>query len=61
MKSSESRTAIWAALPIKELAVEGSAWWTSNLTSVTFGELMIGWRRLETISLYAAPIYRDYK
>lgn len=54
MNNSESRTAIWAARPINELAVELSAWWTSNRTSLHLF-FMTGCSRLLAISLYAAP------
>ena len=42
MNSSESRTAMWAARPIRALVFEGRAWWMSYRTSLTPGRLTIG-------------------
>jgi len=55
MKSSESRTAICAARPIRAFAVGGRAWCTSYLTRLTPGADITGYRILCTISRYAAP------
>lgn len=55
MKSSESRTAICAARPIRAFAVGGKAWCTSYLTRLTPDADITGYRMLCTISRYAAP------
>lgn len=55
MKSSESRTAMCAARPIRAFAVAGNAWCTSYLTRLTPELDITGYRMLWTISRYAAP------
>ena len=57
MKSSESRTAMWAARPMSALVLLGNAWWMSNRAKVQCSapRLTIGEIILWTISLYAEP------
>ena len=50
MKSSESKTAMCAALPMRALVLLGRAWWMSNREKVTPGWFTIGETMLWTIS-----------
>lgn len=54
-KISESRTAIWAARPMRELAVLGRAWMTSNRTKLQSLFWSTGSSRFSIISAYTGP------
>lgn len=54
-KISESRTAMWAARPIRELAVLGRAWMTSNRTRLQSLFWSTGSSRFSIISAYTGP------
>ena len=54
-KISESRTAMWAARPISELAVLGRAWMTSYRTRLQSLFWRTGSSRFSIISAYTGP------
>lgn len=54
-KISESRTAMWAARPIRELAVLGRAWMTSYRTRLQSLFWSTGSSRFSIISAYTGP------
>lgn len=54
-KISESRTAMWAARPIRELAVLGRAWMTSYRTRLQSLFWRTGSSRFSIISAYTGP------
>lgn len=54
-KTSESRTAMWAARPIREFAVLGNAWITSYRTRLQSLFCRTGKRMFWIISAYTGP------
>ena len=61
INSSESRTAICAALPIRVLAFDPKAWWTSNRTKRQDSFFITGSNKFVTISRYAEPALKRKK